>query len=83
MKTAPTCTREISTGALLLSARDAAATCGVSKATWWRLDSAGKIPQPIKIGGSTRWRTDDLRRWVAAGCPDRETWLRISGEGPA
>lgn len=35
---------------------------------------AGKIPQPIRVGRSTLWRYLELRAWVNAGCPDRETW---------
>jgi predicted DNA-binding transcriptional regulator AlpA len=59
---------------LLLSAKDAASACGLSSQTWWRLHSSGKTPMPIKLGGSTRWKADELRAWVDAGCPDRATW---------
>lgn len=39
-----------------------------------RLDAAGKIPAPVRLGRAKRWNLDELRRWVAAGCPDRQTW---------
>ena len=60
---------------LLLRAPQAAVTCSVSIRTWRAWDAAGKIPQPIRIGRSTLWRTDELRAWVAAGCPRRKDWL--------
>jgi predicted DNA-binding transcriptional regulator AlpA len=60
--------------ALLLRARDAAAACSVSLATWWRWDAAGRCPAPVRLGASVRWRADELRSWIEAGCPDRKSW---------
>ena len=59
---------------LLLNAHHAAALCSTSARTWRAWDAAGKIPAPIRIGRRTFWRTEELRHWVAAGCPDRLTW---------
>jgi predicted DNA-binding transcriptional regulator AlpA len=59
---------------LLLDAHRAAAVCGTSARTWRAWDVAGKVPAPIRIGRRTFWRAEDLRGWVAAGCPDRLTW---------
>ena len=59
---------------LLLTARDAARLCGTSLRTWRTRDSAGLIPQPVRIGRSTFWRYDELREWVEAGCPPRDEW---------
>jgi prophage regulatory protein len=42
--------------------------------TW---DSAGRLPSPIRIGGAVRWRVSEIRRWLAAGCPDRATWTAM------
>lgn len=58
---------------LLLSAEESARfAAGVSAATWWRWDAAGKIPAPIRpTRGVTRWRRSDLERWVELGCPKR------------
>ncbi len=61
-------------GALLLTARQAATVCGKSLRTWRTWDTAGWIPKPIRIGRSTLWRADELRAWVAAGCPRRAEW---------
>lgn len=59
---------------LLLTAKQASSMCGKSLRTWRTWDSAGWIPQPVRIGRSTLWRADELREWVAAGCPRREEW---------
>ena len=59
---------------LLLTARQAASICGMSLRTWRSWDAAGWIPRPVRIGRSTLWRADELREWVAAGCPRRDEW---------
>jgi predicted DNA-binding transcriptional regulator AlpA len=59
---------------LLLTASEAAAVCSVSTRTWHAWDAAGRIPQPMRFGRLTRWRTDELRAWVIAGCPKRTDW---------
>jgi RNA polymerase sigma factor (sigma-70 family) len=59
---------------LLISARAAAVMCGRSERTWRTWDSAGLIPQPVRIGRNTLWRQTELQAWIAAGCPRREDW---------
>lgn len=59
---------------LLVSAKLAAVMCGKSLRTWRTWDAAGWIPRPVRIGRSTLWRADELRDWVAAGCPRRAEW---------
>jgi prophage regulatory protein len=56
------------------TAVDAAAMFHKSPRTWRTWDSTGRIPRPIRIGRTTYWRPEELQAWVAAGCPDRETW---------
>jgi predicted DNA-binding transcriptional regulator AlpA len=41
----------------------------VSPRTLWRLLSAGKLPEPIRVGRSVRWRMSDIREWIDSGCP--------------
>lgn len=60
--------------ALLVTARKAALMCSKSLRTWRTWDAAGWIPRPVRIGRSTLWRADELREWVAAGCPRRQEW---------
>jgi predicted DNA-binding transcriptional regulator AlpA len=61
--------------ALLLPAEQAAALCAVSPATWYRMAAAGRCPAAIRLSrGCVRWRADELREWIAAGCPSRREW---------
>ncbi len=57
--------------ALLLTAEQLAQLLNIGRTTLWRLHSAGKIPLPVRIGGSTRWRAKEIEEWVGAGCPAR------------
>jgi prophage regulatory protein len=59
---------------LLLRAHEAAALCSKSLRTLRSWDAAGLIPRPVRIGRSTLWRADELREWIAAGCPRRQEW---------
>jgi predicted DNA-binding transcriptional regulator AlpA len=63
---------------LAVAAEGAAALCGISRAQWWKLHAAGKTPLPIYLGTKApRWRVEELRAWLAAGAPDRQTWLKL------
>jgi hypothetical protein len=59
---------------LLVDTDQAAAVCGVSPASWFRLKAAGKTPAPVKLRGRVLYRVEDLRLWVQLGCPDRKTF---------
>lgn len=65
---------------LLVSAQVAAELCGRSVRTWRSWDAAGRVPRPVRFGRSTLWRIDELREWIAAGCPHRDEWEE-SAEG--
>ncbi|MBY0587215.1 helix-turn-helix domain-containing protein [bacterium] len=54
---------------LLISARELAPLLGISVRTLWRLVAEGKVLAPVHLGGSTRWRLDEIRRWIDDGCP--------------
>ena len=56
----------------LLSADEVAAMLNISERTLWRLLSAGKVPEPVRFGRSTRWRLSDVREWIEEGCPAGE-----------
>ena len=53
----------------LISATELADLLKISTRTLWRLRSSGRLIEPIKLGGSTRWRLDEVQKWIAAGCP--------------
>lgn len=52
---------------VLLTVRDVARQCTVSRATIWRwVKSANGFPQPLRLGpGTTRWRLQDVMAWQA------------------
>jgi predicted DNA-binding transcriptional regulator AlpA len=54
---------------LLISVRDVALMLRISTRSVWRLYRTGKLIAPVKIGGSVRWRREELQRWIDDGCP--------------
>jgi predicted DNA-binding transcriptional regulator AlpA len=40
-----------------------------SEASLLRDTCAGRIPWPVKIGRSIRWRRTEIEDWLATGCP--------------
>jgi len=58
----------------LLTAKTLGQMLSLSKRQIFRLNSCGKIPAPIRIGGSVRWAESTIAKWVAAGAPDRRTF---------
>lgn len=57
----------------LLSVKALSQTLSLSKRTIHRLNSSGKIPAPVRVGGSLRWRLEaDIKPWIHMGCPDRK-----------
>jgi prophage regulatory protein len=62
---------------LVVDARRLAAMlcAGIRTVRTW--DAAGKLPGPVRIGGRVVWRVDEIRAWLAAGAPDRETWAAV------
>lgn len=59
---------------LLLTAEQLAARMNLSKRTIYRLIDAGRMIQPIRLGGIVRWRAAEVEAWIAAGCPERLAW---------
>ncbi|HOX39627.1 MAG TPA: helix-turn-helix domain-containing protein [Candidatus Brocadiia bacterium] len=59
---------------LLLGASDVAEMLSVATVTIWRSIHSGRIPAPVRIGGRTLWRREELEEWIRAGCPPRMRW---------
>jgi predicted DNA-binding transcriptional regulator AlpA len=59
---------------LLLPDREAADLLWISTRTLHARVAAGLFPLPVRIGRCVRWRSDELRAWVVAGCPPRSAW---------
>ena len=66
---------------LLINARAAARLCSVGRSTWQRLDSAGKVPKPVKLGRRSLWNREEIIAWVRAGCPHRHQWDNLKKSG--
>lgn len=65
--------------ALAISARQLSQMLGISLRQCWRLSSAGKLPKPVRLGGSIRWNRAEVQHWFEAGCPDRRLWESMKG----
>ena len=59
---------------IVLSADDLAHRLGVSVRHVRRMDVAGKLPQPVRIGGCVRWPVDKIDAWIRANCPNRRVF---------
>ena len=59
---------------LAISARELARLLDVSPRQVWRLNSTGKLPKPIRLGGSVKWRREEIVAWLGQNCPDRAEW---------
>lgn len=54
--------------------RTVAVKLGVSRSMVHKLLSAGKLPQPIRLGRCLRWRAAEIEAWIAASCPNPQNW---------
>jgi len=59
---------------LLVTVVEVARLLSVSQRHVLGLHKNELMPKSIRLGHSTRWNINDIRRWIAAGCPDRKTW---------
>ena len=53
----------------LLSVAQVSELLGVTTRTVWRMRDYGAIPAPVRMGGSVRWRSDEIEAWIKANCP--------------
>lgn len=59
---------------LMATAGNVARMLHISIRQVWRLHSIGKLPNPVRLGNCVRWRIDEIRAFVEAGCPSRQEW---------
>ena len=59
---------------LTVDAKRMAGLLGQSLRTIRTWDAAGKLPQPLRIGGRVVWRLEEIRAWIDAGAPLRAEW---------
>ncbi|MHC4618377.1 MAG: helix-turn-helix transcriptional regulator [Planctomycetota bacterium] len=72
---------EINQTPQLLSAKALGQRLSLSKRQIFRLNSSGKIPAPVRIGGSVRWLQSEIVDFLNAGAPDRKTWEAMKEAG--
>ena len=65
---------EQQTAERLLTAKVVGEMLSLSKRQIFRLNCCGKMPAPIRIGGSVRWAESTISKWLAAGAPDRNAF---------
>jgi predicted DNA-binding transcriptional regulator AlpA len=61
----------------LLTAKALGQMLSLSKRQIFRLSSCGKLPAPLRIGGSVRWAESTIAEWLKAGAPDRKTFEQM------
>ncbi|NLX22442.1 MAG: AlpA family phage regulatory protein [Phycisphaerae bacterium] len=65
---------------LMVTRSQLAEGLGISQRHLDRLEETGKLPCPIRLGRSVRWRTADIELWVDEGCPCRREFEAIQAE---
>lgn len=73
--------QELNQTCQLISCKELAKRLSLSKRQIFRLNSCGKIPAPIRIGGSVRWAESTIAQWLKAGAPDRKTFETMQQAG--
>lgn len=56
---------------------DVSRMLGISRASVWKRHASGRLPLPVRIGRSVRWRAEEIRAWLNAGCPERTAWEKM------
>jgi predicted DNA-binding transcriptional regulator AlpA len=54
---------------VMLTASELAVMLHISTRSLWRMLSAGQLPNPVRLGGAVRWPVEEIKKWIAAGCP--------------
>ena len=53
----------------LVDVKEAARMCSISASMLYKLNVAGVLPKPIKLGKLLRWKRQDILEWIDQGCP--------------
>lgn len=62
---------------LALSASELAKLLAISERHLWAMHADGRLgPEPIALGRAKRWYLEEVKRWLAAGAPARNSWLK-------
>lgn len=70
-----TATQTDQANSLLLNADAAAGMLAISRTLFYEMHSDGRLgPMAIRFGRCSRWRRDEMVKWVEADCPPRRQW---------
>ncbi len=56
-------------GPVMLTSNELARMLKISMRSLMETSQCCLLPAPIQLGGSIRWRADDVLPWIAKGCP--------------
>lgn len=59
---------------LLIRAKQVATLMGISVGGFYAMRSCGRIPMPVRLGGSVRWNKQEILDWIEADCPPMNRW---------
>ena len=61
-------------GDRLLTVKLVAERLGISQRQVWKLTASWKLPAPVRVARSVRWRESDIAEYIRLGCPSREVF---------
>jgi predicted DNA-binding transcriptional regulator AlpA len=62
---------------LVYRPEELAKVLGISKVSVHRMNSAGRLPKPVRLGRCVAWQKATIAAWLDADCPNREKWEAI------
>jgi len=66
----------------LLTVKDLSQSLRISARQVWKLLSGGRLPEPVRLARSVRWRAADIARFIELGCPSREEFEAAKAPDP-
>ncbi len=67
----------------LLTVQEVATCLKISVRQVWKLLSAGRLPRPLRLARSVRFRATDIKFFVEIGCPSRAAFEAACAEKAA
>lgn len=56
----------------LLTVKEVSGALRLSQRQVWKLAASGRLPKPVKLGRSARWRRDQIEEFISNGCRMQE-----------
>jgi predicted DNA-binding transcriptional regulator AlpA len=61
----------------LITVKQLAKMLATSVRSVWRYRSAGRLPKPVKVGSSVRWRLSDIQLWIKLSLPTQTEFEQL------